>query len=74
MNDDLIGEFEVCPTAKDMWDQLKNCFGQTSHSGLRALQMKWMQCKIDSSCTMAKHIQIMSGIIRDLKAAGKEIS
>jgi len=26
MHDDLIGEFESCPTAKDMWDQLKNPF------------------------------------------------
>jgi len=22
MHNDLIGEFEICPTAKDMWDQL----------------------------------------------------
>ena len=27
MHNDLIGEFELCPTAKDMWDQLKIHFG-----------------------------------------------
>ena len=74
MHDDLIGEFELCPTAKDMWDQLKIRFGQTSETRLRTLQLKWIQYQMDSSRTMTEHLRIMSGIIRDLKAAGKEIS
>jgi len=28
MHDDLIGEFEACPTAKDMWDRLKVRFSK----------------------------------------------
>jgi len=27
MHDDLLGDFEGCPTAKDMWDRLKIQFG-----------------------------------------------
>ena len=30
MHDGPIGEFEGCPTTKDMWDKLKIRFGQTS--------------------------------------------
>ena len=74
MHDNLIGEFELRPTAKDMWDQLKVRFGQTSETRLRTLQLKWIQYQMDSSHTMTEHLRIMSGIIRDLKAAGKEIS
>jgi len=74
MHNDLIGEFELCPTAKDMWDQLKICFGQTSKTRLHTFQLKWIQYQMDSSRTMTEHLRIMSGIIRDLKAAGKEIS
>ena len=73
MHNDLIGKFEVCATAKSMWNQLKIHFGQTSETRLCTLQVKWMQYQMDSSHTMAEHLQIMSGIIRDLKAAGKEI-
>jgi len=40
MHDDLIGEFEMRPTAKDMWDQLKICFRQTSETKLYTLQLK----------------------------------
>ena len=74
MHDDLIGEFELSPTAKDMWVQLKIRFGQTSKTRLRTLQLKWIQYQMDSNRTMTKHLRIMSGIIRDLKAAGKDIS
>lgn len=74
MHDDLIGEFEVHLTAKDMWDQLKIRFGQTSETRLRTLQLKWMNYKMDPSRTVIEHLRIMSGIIRDLKAAGKDIS
>ena len=56
MHNDLIGEFEACPTAKDMWDQLKICFGQTFETRLRTLQLKWMQYKMDSGRTMAQHL------------------
>ena len=56
MHDDLIGEFELCPTAKDIWDQLKNYFGQTPEIRLRTLQLKWIQYQMDSSRTMNEHL------------------
>ena len=71
MHDDLIGEFETCHTAKNMWDQIKICFGQTSE--FHTLQLKWMQYKMDSIRTMAEHLRIMSYIICDLKAVSKDI-
>jgi len=74
MHNDLIGEFEMCPTAKDMWDQLKICFGQTSEIGLHTLKLKWIQYKMDSSHIMADHLRIMSAMICDLRATDNEIS
>ena len=73
MHDDLVGEFELCPMTKDMWEQLKICFGQTSETRLRTLQLKWMQYQMHSSRTLTERLRIMIGIICDLKA-GKEIS
>jgi len=40
MHDDLLGEFEDCPTAKDMWNHLKILFGQTSAPRLCTLRLK----------------------------------
>ena len=74
MHDNLIGEFELCPIARDMWDQLKIRFGHTSETRLCILQLKWIQYQMNSSHTMTEHLRIMSGIIRDLKVADKEIS
>ena len=74
MHDDLIEEFDMFPIAKDIWDQLKIGFGQTSEPRLHTLQLKWNQYKMDSSRTMAEHqLWIMSAMLRDSKAAGKEI-
>ena len=42
MHDDLIREFEACPTAKDMWDKLRVRFGQTSATRFHTLHLKWM--------------------------------
>lgn len=33
-----------------------------------------MQYKIESTRTMAEHLRIMSAMIRDLNAAGKDVS
>lgn len=73
MHNDLIGEFENCLTAKDMWDNLKVKFGQTSATRLRALTLKWMRYTMDTSHSVAEHLRIMSAMIRDLKAAGREV-
>ena len=74
MHDDLIGEFEACCMAKDMWDKLKIHFGQTFETRLRILLLKWMQYKRDSIRTTAEHLRTMSAMIHYLKAADKEIS
>jgi len=42
MHDDLIGEFENYPTAKEMWDNIHYRYGQISKTRLRALHLKWM--------------------------------
>jgi len=73
MHDDLLGDFEGCPTAKDMWDRLKIWFGQTSTTRLRTLPLKWMQFQLDAGRPMTKQLRTLSGIVRDLKAAGQGI-
>ena len=37
MHDDLIGEFENYPTAKEMWDNIRLRYGQASKTRLYAL-------------------------------------
>jgi len=56
VQDDLLGEFECFPTAKDMWTHLKVRFGQTSATRLRTLQLKWMQYTIDSNRSISEHL------------------
>ncbi|KAH9608961.1 hypothetical protein KSS87_006063, partial [Heliosperma pusillum] len=73
MHNDLIGEFEMCPTAKDMCDKLKIVFGQTSATRLRALNLKWMDYSIDPKHNVTEHLRVMSAMIRDLKAAGRDV-
>jgi hypothetical protein len=41
MSNDLIGEFEECETAHDMWKALKLKYGGTSATRLRRLTMKF---------------------------------
>ena len=74
MHDDLIGEYETFQNTKDMWDQLKFDFGGTSTTRLRSLVLKFeVYCK-DPKHTMTEHFRMMSGMIRDLKAAGNVLT
>ena len=41
MHNDLIGEFESYGTAQDMWITLKEKFGRTTVTQLRALTLKF---------------------------------
>ncbi|GAV78764.1 UBN2_3 domain-containing protein [Cephalotus follicularis] len=41
MHNDLIGTYEYCPTAKEMWDQLMFDFGGTFITKLRNLVLKF---------------------------------
>ena len=74
MRDDPLGEFECFHTTKDMWMQLKIRFEQTSATRLHTLQLKWMQYTIDSSRSISEHLRNISAMVRDLKAAGQEVS
>nr|CAD1829389.1 unnamed protein product [Ananas comosus var. bracteatus] len=74
MQDDLIGQFEIFETAKDMWDNLKITFGQTSSTRLRALNLKFLQYIKDPKHSMAEHLRVMSAMIQDLKTAGNELT
>uniref|UniRef100_A0A2N9FS65 Integrase catalytic domain-containing protein n=1 Tax=Fagus sylvatica TaxID=28930 RepID=A0A2N9FS65_FAGSY len=74
MHDDLIGEYETFQNAKDMWDQLKFDFGGTSTTRLRSLVLKFEVYRKDPKHTMTEHLRMMSGMIRDLKAAGNVLS
>uniref|UniRef100_A0A2N9F135 CCHC-type domain-containing protein n=1 Tax=Fagus sylvatica TaxID=28930 RepID=A0A2N9F135_FAGSY len=74
MHDDLIGEYETFQNAKDMWDQLKFDFGGTSTTRLRSLVLKFEVYRKDPKHTMTEHLRMMSGMIRDLKAAGNVLT
>ena len=73
MHNDLIREFEACLTAKDMWDNLRVRFSQTSDTRFRPLHLKWMWYETDSTRITAKHLRTMSAMVRDLNAAKQEI-
>lgn len=70
MRNDLIGQFEVHTTAKEVWDALRALFAGTSATRLRQLQMRFDSYKMDSKHTMAEHLRKMSAMIHDLNAAG----
>jgi len=74
IHDDLIGEFEIYPTVKDVWDNIRFRYGKTSKTRLRALHLKWMTYSIDSSRSIAEHVQTIQAMLRDLKAAGVDVS
>jgi len=48
MHNNLLGEFEGCPTTKDMWDCLRIRFGQMSTTRLRTLHLKWMHFQLNA--------------------------
>uniref|UniRef100_A0A2N9F6S1 Integrase catalytic domain-containing protein n=1 Tax=Fagus sylvatica TaxID=28930 RepID=A0A2N9F6S1_FAGSY len=57
-----------------MWDQLKFDFGGTSTTRLRSLVLKFEVYRKDPKHTMTEHLRMMSGMIRDLKAAGNVLT
>jgi len=73
MYDCLLGDFECCPTAKGMWDQLKIMFDQTSATRLNTLRLYWMDYKFNSNQTVTEHLRTMSGIVWDLEVAGHDV-
>ncbi|GAV65564.1 UBN2_3 domain-containing protein [Cephalotus follicularis] len=67
IHDDLIGANEHCPTAKEIWDQLRFDFGGTSVARIRSLVLKFEMYKKEPKNSMTEHLRIMSAMIRDLK-------
>ncbi|KAH9608251.1 hypothetical protein KSS87_014525, partial [Heliosperma pusillum] len=45
----------------------------TSATRLRALNLKWMDYSIDPKHNVTEHLRVMSSMIRDLKAAGRDV-
>jgi hypothetical protein len=74
MHNDLIGEFEVYPTAQDMWEALKLKYGGTSATRLRGLTMRFDSYKMRSDHAMKQHLRVMSSMIRELKAAENQLT
>ncbi|GAV60284.1 UBN2_3 domain-containing protein [Cephalotus follicularis] len=74
MHDDLIGAYEHCPTAKEIWDQLLFDFGGTSVTRLRSLVLKFEMYKKKPKNSMTEHLRIMSAMIRVLKNAENALS
>ncbi|KAM7465477.1 hypothetical protein LguiB_013039 [Lonicera macranthoides] len=74
MHNDLISAFEDCKTAQEMWDALKAKYGSTSATRLRALTLKFDSYKMRSNTPMKQHLRQMSTMIRELKAAGNNLS
>uniref|UniRef100_A0A2N9IQ42 Integrase catalytic domain-containing protein n=1 Tax=Fagus sylvatica TaxID=28930 RepID=A0A2N9IQ42_FAGSY len=67
-------EYETFQNVKDMWDQLKFDFSGTSTTRLRSLVLKFEVYRKDPKHTMTEHLRMMSGMIRDLKAAGNVLT
>ena len=74
MTDNLLGEYDVFSSAKELWDQLKFAFGGTSTTRLRSLVLKFEVYRKDHKHSMTEHLRAMSGMIRDLAAAGNVLS
>ncbi|KAK2989434.1 hypothetical protein RJ640_018752 [Escallonia rubra] len=74
MHNDLIGQFEGYQTAQEMWNALKLAFTGTSVTRLRALTLKFETYKMTPNAKLFDHLRKMSAMIRDLKAAGNNLS
>ena len=57
MHYNLIGEFENCSIAQDMWNKLKFAYDLTSTTRLQALTLKFEQYVIDSKHTIIEHFE-----------------
>ena len=74
MHNDLIGEFESYSTAPDMWVALKEKFGGTTVTRLRALPLKFNTFKMQRGDSMQEHLRKMSAMVHELKVAGNNLT
>lgn len=73
MHNDLIGEFEHCPTTLDIWNKFKIVYGLTSAIRLQALTLKLKQYVMDPIHTMTEHLRTMLTLIYDLKVSSNNL-
>lgn len=74
MSNDLLDEFDEYPTAEAMWKALKAKYGGTSATRLRGLTIRFDSYKMRPEHTMRQHLRTMSSMIRELKAAGNNLT
>lgn len=74
MRNDLIKQFEIHKTAKEMWAAVKKAFGKLDASRIRALTMTFETYKIPIGDSMTDHLRKMGTMIRDLEEAGSPLS
>jgi hypothetical protein len=74
MHNNLIGEFESYGTTQDMWIALKKKFRGTTVTRLHALTLKFDTFKMQRGDSMQEHLRKMSTMVRELKAAGNNLT
>ena len=74
MHNDLIGKFESYGNAQDMWIALKEKFGETTVTWLRALTLKFDTFRMQRSDSMQKHLRKMSAMVHELKVARNNLT
>lgn len=75
MQHDLICQFEVYTTAKDMWDVLSDYINyRCILTRLRQLLMHYNSYKMYTKHSMAVHLRNMSVLTRDLDAASNVLT
>ena len=68
--DELICEFEEYATAQEIWNALKEMFGNVSDTKFKRLVIKFDNYKKRQEHSMRQHLQEMSNMMRELKIAG----
>ena len=63
-------EYEVYQTDHEMWQALKEKYGELSTNKLRELVMKLENYKMWPKHTMKQHLKEMKRLIRELKTSG----
>ena len=74
MSNDLIGEFEECQTAHDIWEALKLRYGGILATRLRGLTMKFDLYSMRYNHTMKQHLRVTSSMIHELKVVRNNLT
>ena len=74
MGNDLLVRFEQYKSAKALWDVVTLQYGGTSTTRLRRLTMRFDSYKKVQSHSMRQHLNAMSNMISELRAAGHQLT